>query len=269
MPPSEPAPGRASIWEKEAAFFNEQAARASIAPLDPLVVARYAGKLKPWLEPEYKLSLIRESLTGKSVLVVGCGEGETVAMLAALGAKVTGIDISPGAIQVAKSRVAINGLQAELLVGPIEAFVPATRFDVVYVESLLHHVIHDLDNVMAGLVRCCSGRIVCSEPINLFAPLRALRLALGDPTGTPDERPLEAPELAVMRRHMPTMHLRHFRIVGRLGKYVLNTPYERAPRPRKLAYDLLTLIDRALLAIPGGSRLSSVAVMHWDVGLRH
>ncbi len=254
-----------SVWKAEAEFFDAQASTTVIEPLDLKVIARYTGTLKPWLAPEYRLSLIRENLAGKTVLVVGCGEGETVALLAALGAKVTGIDISAGAIRVAKARMERNGLSAELIVGPIESFVPPLKYDFVYVEALLHHVLHDLDNVMAGLVRCCSRRLVFAEPINLCPSLRALRVALGKPNGTPDERPLEEADLGIMRRHMPTMHTRHFRILGRLGKIILHGPYETSPSTRRLAYDVLMICDRLLLSFPRACRFSSVAVINFDV----
>lgn len=46
---------------------------------------------------------------GARILVPGCGSGHDVRALAAAGARVTGLDVSPTAVEVARSHAAING----------------------------------------------------------------------------------------------------------------------------------------------------------------
>ena len=47
------------------------------------------------------------------------------------------------------------------------------------------------------------GMIIMSEPVNLLPVLRRLRLRLGRPDGTADERPLEDADLQTIRDRSP------------------------------------------------------------------
>ncbi len=62
----------------------------------------------PWLESATKLA-------GKRILEIGCGTGSSTVALAEQGAKVTGIDLDAGALAVAKDRLGIYGLDANIL----------------------------------------------------------------------------------------------------------------------------------------------------------
>src|SRR5437763_12479822 len=72
------------------------------------VLERYRrpGKLYP---KEYSFRLL-DDLRDKTILDVGCGEGEDGMILAKLGARVTGLDVSPAAIELARQRAAVNGV---------------------------------------------------------------------------------------------------------------------------------------------------------------
>lgn len=76
---------------------------------------------------------------GCRVLDVGCGLGNDLSRFARGGSKVTGIDISPRAIELAARNFAQRGLEGEFLVmdGETMAF-PAQSFDVVYCHTVLH-----------------------------------------------------------------------------------------------------------------------------------
>lgn len=260
-----PALSREQIWKRERDFFDSQAKTKVIKPIERVVLHRYTGKPRSRYHAEFRLGLLGD-VAGKTILNVGCGEGGTCVLLAKLGARVTGIDISKGAIRVARQRAKTNGVQCDFIVGPIETASFPHKFDIVLVEALLHHVIHDLSNVVAGLVKTCNGRIVMSEPINLCPALRSLRLKLGTPDATPDERPLEPAEFSVLRRNIPTLHVRHFRVLTRFGSLVLHgKTYENAGWLPRMAYDALVWMDAAMLAVPYGHRLASVAIMWADV----
>jgi 2-polyprenyl-3-methyl-5-hydroxy-6-metoxy-1,4-benzoquinol methylase len=58
---------------------------------------------------EYAFHLLGD-VRGKSVLDLGCGSGESVVILAHLGAKVLGIDISPDLIAIAEQRLREGGV---------------------------------------------------------------------------------------------------------------------------------------------------------------
>jgi ubiquinone/menaquinone biosynthesis C-methylase UbiE len=69
---------------------------------------------------------------GEDFLDVGCGAGNVAALAAQAGAHVTGIDLSPRLIEVAKARADASGLQIRYSVGDAENLdVPDASFDVV------------------------------------------------------------------------------------------------------------------------------------------
>jgi 2-polyprenyl-3-methyl-5-hydroxy-6-metoxy-1,4-benzoquinol methylase len=76
---------------------------------------------------------------GKKLLDVGCGLGNDIARFAQGGASVTGIDIAPHAIELARQNFAQRGLEGEFRVMNGEALDFADEsFDVVYCHTVLH-----------------------------------------------------------------------------------------------------------------------------------
>jgi 2-polyprenyl-3-methyl-5-hydroxy-6-metoxy-1,4-benzoquinol methylase len=181
-------------------------------------VARYRKPDGPWaIDFSYRLA---GPLQGKRVLDVGAGTGENALVLAALGARVTAVDISSKSLEVLRQRAEISGLAAriETFCSPIEAYSTDEVFDVVWAEAFLHHVIPNLDLVLNSLETRIApgGRILFSEPL---APrwLRRIRLLLPiQAHGTPGERPLEPMEIAIIQAHFPGMRKRSFYCLSRL-----------------------------------------------------
>ena len=87
---------------------HSQAARAKVDYLDPRILIRYArpGNL---FRREFIHRLLG-NVGGKTVLDVGCGGGQDALVLSKLGAHVTGIDLSAGAISVARDGHAGSGI---------------------------------------------------------------------------------------------------------------------------------------------------------------
>ena len=78
--------------------------------------------------------------SGKRVLEVGFGTGTDLLQFARAGARVTGLDLTPRSIEIARQRFAIYGLQGEFLIGDGEQLsFPDESFDVVYSFGVLHH----------------------------------------------------------------------------------------------------------------------------------
>lgn len=95
----------------------------------------------------------RVSLTGKRVLDVGCGGGLLAESMAGRGAKVTGIDLSEGALKVAKLHLKESGRQVDYRLVSAEALaaeMPAT-FDAVSCMEMLEHVPDP-----ASIIRACA-----------------------------------------------------------------------------------------------------------------
>jgi 2-polyprenyl-3-methyl-5-hydroxy-6-metoxy-1,4-benzoquinol methylase len=233
------------IHEAERAFFDRRAAAAG----DDLFVP--VSQIHRYSRPGAKHAIDRMfrlagPLAGLSVLDVGCGEGRNAVILAKMGARVTGIDISPESIEAARRRCAVNSAIAEFICTPFEsATVPAEAFDIVWVDAFLHHMLHDLGGTLAAIRRTLKpgGRVLIKEPVNLFPPLRELRLKYGPPPdATPDERPLTREEVRLICDTFAPARVFHYHLFTRFS--------------RKFAR-----VDRALLMLPPLRPLAGLAVI--------
>lgn len=75
---------------------------------------------------------------GRRVLDVGCGLGNDLARFAQGGARVTGIDVSERAIELARQNFSLRGLHGDLCVMNGEAMsFPSDSFDLVYCHTVL------------------------------------------------------------------------------------------------------------------------------------
>ena len=84
----------------------------------------------------------RVTLTGARVLDVGCGGGLLCEALARAGARVTGIDLAPGMIEVARLHALGEGLDIDYRVVAAEEVLAAEPggFDVITCMEMLEHV---------------------------------------------------------------------------------------------------------------------------------
>jgi len=175
---------------------------------DPGELAKFSALAHRWWDPtsEFKplhdinplrLDYIAErcnGLSGKRVLDVGCGGGILAESMAALGAQVTGIDLSEKAIGVARLHQLESATKVDYRLIAAEALAAETAgtFDVVTCMELLEHVPDPASTIAAcaTLVRP-SGRVVFST-INrnpkayVFAVLGAEYILKLLPRGTHD-----------------------------------------------------------------------------------
>ena len=266
-----PGNARAVRWKSEASFFDRCAERelaGGVAPFSAAVLRRYlGGELRARRGKDFRF-LLAGDLRGRKVLDVGCGDGANAALLALAGAEVVGVDVSPLSIQLAQRRAEVNGVSSRVrfVCSAIEeAPLDDGAFDLIWGDGVLHHVIPELDSVLTRLRRAAKpgARVVFWEPMCLWPWLRRLRKHVPIHTdATPDERPLERAELAVLRRHFPDLELRFFDGFGRLIRFVLKSmDYESASWPRRLAAEMLFALDAQLLSIPALAPLGGSAVL--------
>jgi len=95
----------------------------------------------------------RAPLNGKSVIDIGCGGGILTESMAKLGARVTGIDMSEAALQVAKLHQLESGINVEyqLITAEQMAAQRPAQYDVVTCLEMLEHVPDP-----AAIVKACA-----------------------------------------------------------------------------------------------------------------
>jgi ubiquinone/menaquinone biosynthesis C-methylase UbiE len=190
-------------WERaEVARSEAEAAATSSRSLlaDEQDVQRYIDPPAATSYPlEYAFHLLG-NVRGRAVLDVGCGAGENSLLLARRGARVLGVDISPGLLGVARRRLELNGLGrvARFAVASAHALPVADgSVEVVFGAAILHHL--DLTAAAREVARVLppGGRAIFLEPVRDSALIRALRrlIPYRRTDVSPFERPLVEAEL--------------------------------------------------------------------------
>ncbi|MFN3144307.1 MAG: magnesium protoporphyrin IX methyltransferase [Paracoccaceae bacterium] len=107
------------------------------------------------------LSRLPADLTGVRVLDAGCGPGAMTAVLAARGAEVTAVDISPQLIGIAEARLDA-ALRGRVRFHAGDMLDPSLgRFDhVVAMDSLIYYDAADIDAALSRLAERTAGSIV-------------------------------------------------------------------------------------------------------------
>ena len=161
------------------------------ANVDPAEISKFDAAAPRWWDPDgefrplhdlnpARLDYIeaRAGLSGRRVLDVGCGGGLLTEGMARRGAKVTGIDLAPGALEVARLHAMEAGVTVDYRQVAAEVLADTHRgaFDLVTCLEMLEHVPDPASIVraLAQLVRP-GGDVICST-INRNA--RAFALAI-------------------------------------------------------------------------------------------
>src|SRR5579871_5971315 len=97
--------------------------------------------------------LKRAQVAGARVLDVGCGGGLLAESLARAGALVTGIDLAPAMIEVARAHAAAEGLSIDYRVASADS-LSDPAFDVVTCMEMLEHVPSP-----AAMLHCLAERL--------------------------------------------------------------------------------------------------------------
>lgn len=134
------------------------------------------------------------SLTEKTVLDVGCGGGILSESMAAMGAKVTGIDLGEKALKVAQLHSLESGINVDYQRVAVEKFAEDNpeKFDVVTCLEMLEHVPDPSSVIKACAMLVKTGGHVFFSTINrnpksyLFAVIGAEYLLNMLPRGTHD-----------------------------------------------------------------------------------
>lgn len=116
----------------------------------------------PWLNSV-------QALENASVLEIGCGTGTSTVALCEQRARVTAIDVSDGAMDAARDRLSLYGLEAEILrmnAADIREELPGRRFDFIIFFASLEHMTFDerIRSIRAAFEMLTpSGHLVLAE----------------------------------------------------------------------------------------------------------
>lgn len=103
----------------------------------------------PWLRDEFDFGCCK----GKSVLEIGCGTGVASCLFAAAGAKVTAIDLTAKAVEMARAGAGHFNLQMEIRQMDAERLdFPSESFDYVFSWGVIHHSAHT-ENIVREIRR--------------------------------------------------------------------------------------------------------------------
>ena len=90
----------------------------------------------PWMKQDLPFSAYR----GKSLIEIGCGTGTDLLQFARGGAIVTGVDLTPRSIEIARKRFEVYGLPGQFMIADAENLAfPDESFDGAYSFGVLHH----------------------------------------------------------------------------------------------------------------------------------
>lgn len=215
------------------------------ANLDSTEIAKFDAIAARWWDPEgefrplhainpLRLGYVdsRAPLQGRRVLDVGCGGGLLAEGMAGRGAKVTGIDLSEGALKVARLHLKESGKQVEYRLVSAEALaaeVPGS-FDLVTCMEMLEHVPDPASIIAACSTLLRPGGQVIFSTLNRNPKSFALAILGGEyllrliPPGTheyakfirPSELEAWARAAGLAHRHSTGLHYnpltRHYRL---------------------------------------------------------
>jgi ubiquinone/menaquinone biosynthesis C-methylase UbiE len=188
--------------------------------------------------------MIRTASAGKDVLEYGCGYGNFCFTLAEAGGRITGIDISPKSIDVARktsNERGFEGMTFEVMDAENMDF-PDESFDTVVGSAILHHL--DLTRCSAEIMRVIKpgGRALFLEPLGHNPALNLFR-KLTPSLRTEDEHPLTRQDLKFLAKQMGHAQYRYYHVCTFFA-----LPFLRAPFFWKLV-DALDSCDQVLFKL--------------------
>jgi 2-polyprenyl-6-hydroxyphenyl methylase / 3-demethylubiquinone-9 3-methyltransferase len=145
---------------------------------DPAELAKFDDAASRWWDPEGEFRPLHDlnparldyidakaGLAGRQVLDVGCGGGLLTEGMARRGARVTGIDLAPGALAVARLHAMETGIAVDYRLMAAEQLAASEpdAYDLVTCLEMLEHV-PDPAAILAAIARLVrpGGDVICS-----------------------------------------------------------------------------------------------------------
>lgn len=220
---------------------------------DPEQYARYTSNDKFYSvvrsSDDFYYAWLRQNATGKRVLDFGCGSGVATVEIAKFATHITGIDISPEAVRIAREHAEQAGVASKTTFAVMDAealeFGPAS-FDVVTVRGVLHHM--DFDAALAQIHRVLApdGKAIFLEALANNPIIHAYRKRTPHlRTAWETEHILRFEDAAKMRKYFNRVEVRPFHLAVLAAVPVRKTPLF------KPLLALLEGFDGVALRLPG------------------
>jgi len=217
------------VQHREAAFHD---AWANSTRLEDVLV-RECFEAPTALENQFILGLMGP-LTGKSLLDIGAGLGESSVYFALRGAHVTVVDISPQMVETAVRLGRHHGVDLQGIVSAGEELnLPAATYDIIYVANTIHHV-QDRAKLFEQMSRALKpgGMFFSYDPL-AYNPVINLYRRMATGVRTPDEAPLTTKDIKLARMYFQNVQHREFWILTLLlfmKYYVIDGIHPNADR---------------------------------------
>jgi SAM-dependent methyltransferase len=194
--------------ERERAFHDNAFAESIRAPLWSYYRITRASRLA------FRASLLAEGLAGQHVLEFGSGASAQAFFLAQHGAHVTGIDISPVAVEQGRQRAASEHLEDRIEFRVMDAErldFESAAFDLVCGSAVLHHL--DLTLAYPEIARVLrpGGAGIFVEPLGHNPAINAYRQRTPE-LRTADEHPLLMDDLDQAREYFGEVEEQFFHL---------------------------------------------------------
>jgi 2-polyprenyl-3-methyl-5-hydroxy-6-metoxy-1,4-benzoquinol methylase len=218
---------------REREYYEEYSRRNSIAEVNFAPVA--GTEKRPWNSYWLVYQLTAEEYgKGKhGLLDYGCGNGVSSVRFASIGYQVSGFDISPNNIAIARDLATKYGFddKIELTVQSAERLdYGSESFDIIVGTDILHHV--EIDHAIKECFRLLKrdGVAIFREHIEvpIFDYLRKTRIVTAlfpkeksfEQHITEDERKLNADDLKTIGSVFPAMSIHRFLFLSRFDRFV-------------------------------------------------
>jgi SAM-dependent methyltransferase len=193
----------------------EAARRTEPIAMDSVQLARYADPPRDTPFPlEYAFHLLGD-VRGLTVLDYGCGAGEDLVHLAARGADVVGLDISPELVDLARRRADAYHVEARYIIGSgYQTGLPPASVDIVFAIAIFHHLDLAAAREELGRILKASGIMIVQEPVRdskLTSWLLRVIPYQRDEI-SPFERPLTSAQLDQISEGFKCESIRRFRL---------------------------------------------------------
>jgi len=259
---TEHLPSNEARLREEALFADtEYAPMLGSTHISRAMLAKYASPQHAW-DWRQRAAQCLGDIAGKTLLDFGCGQGEEAAYLAALGARVTAIDISEVGVRVGRERALANDLSIDF---HVMSCTPTTfareSFELVHGMGILHHV--GLKEGLSEVFRLLrpGGMAVFLEPLGsspfIESVKRRIHTALGQRLDlipvTSKEKNLTLKDIWRETRSWQYRRIYPYRLTYRARKLLL---------PERL-WDLSLRLDHSLLRLlPPLHYFAGAAVIH-------